>query len=56
MNECTTLSYFRIKEVYVNRITGAEELFTWPVGFLIFPTGVTWIVGWIVNKIQIPAG
>jgi len=42
-----------LKEKYLNNATGAEENFTWPSGFLIFPCGITWIIGEIVNHFQI---
>jgi len=43
----------RLKEGYKNDSTGAVEKFTWPSGFLIFPCGVTWIIGSIVNHFTI---
>jgi drug/metabolite transporter (DMT)-like permease len=44
----------RLKKPYVNDLTGEQEMFTWAAGFLVFPCGVTWLVGELVNKHQIP--
>ena len=44
-----------MKSVYINDFTATEDHFTWPSGFLIFPCGATWIIGSIVNYVQIPA-
>jgi drug/metabolite transporter (DMT)-like permease len=43
-----------LKSKYLS-IDGGEHNFTWPSGFLIFPCGVTWIIGEIVNRFQIPS-
>ena len=37
----------------MNWKTSQEESFIWPSGFLIFPCGITWIIGSIVNQFQI---
>lgn len=44
----------RIKEEYVNDVTGVSEKFSFPAGFLIFPNGMTWLLGSIINHFQIP--
>lgn len=46
----------RIKESYSNRFTLVQENFTWPVGFLIFPIGITWLAGALYNRLTIPPG
>ena len=43
----------RMKSKYLNNFTNQEEIFIWPSGFLIFPCGITWIVGAIANHFQI---
>lgn len=43
----------RIKQKYSDAL-GFESIFTYPVGLLIFPTGITWAVGWLVNQCTIP--
>ena len=42
-----------LKKTYTNDVTGAEEKFQWAAGFLIFPCGICWIIGEIVNHYQI---
>jgi hypothetical protein len=43
----------RLKHTYENDVTLAQEKFTWAAGFLIFPCGITWIIGEIVNHFTI---
>ena len=40
---------------YVNDITAEEEKFHWGAAFLIFPCGITYLIGTIINLFIIPA-
>ena len=44
---------FRLKNKYTNDFTNKEESFPWASGFLIFPRGITWIIGDIMNQYQL---
>jgi len=44
---------FRLKGTYVNDLTSTEDKFTFASGFLVFPCGITWLVGALVNHFQI---
>jgi hypothetical protein len=42
-----------LKEKYLNNYTQEQDHFDWASGFLIFPCGITWLVGAIINRFQI---
>lgn len=43
----------RLKKKYLNDVTNEEDHFGWAAGFLIFPCGITWLLGSIINHFQI---
>lgn len=45
----------RLTKKYVNDNTTEEEKFHWAAGFLIFPCGITFLIGALINQFTIPA-